>query len=52
MIRNIDLYVQIPGLSRTSKKILGLSRPGIEIFKFQDFPGFQVPVQILIKTLY
>jgi len=38
MIRNIDLYVQIPGLSRTSTKIPGLSRPGIQILKFQDFP--------------
>ena len=44
MIRNIDLYVQIPGLSRTSTEIPGLSRPGIKIFKFQDFPGFQGPV--------
>jgi len=44
MIRNIDLYVQIPGLLRTSTKIPGLSRPGIRIFKFQDFPGFQGPV--------
>ena len=26
MIRNIDLYIQIPGLSRTSTKIPGLSR--------------------------
>jgi len=39
LIRNIDLYVQIPGLSMTSTKIPGLSRPGIQIFKFQDFPG-------------
>jgi len=44
MIRNIDLYVQIPGLSRTSKRIPELSRPGIPILKFQDFPGFQGPV--------
>ena len=47
MIRNIDLYVQIPGLSRTSKKMPGLSRPGIKNFKFQDFPGFQGPVRTL-----
>jgi len=47
MIRNIYLYVQIPGLSRTSTKIPGLSRPGIKIFKFQDFPGFQGPAQTL-----
>jgi len=39
MIRKIDLYVQIPGLSRTSTKIPGLSRPGFEIFKFQDLPA-------------
>jgi len=38
MIRNIDLYVQIPGLSRTSTKIPGLFRPGIQI------SGFQGPV--------
>jgi len=37
MIRNIDIYVQIPGHSKTSTKIPGLSWPGIEIFKFQDF---------------
>jgi len=49
MIRNIDLYVQIPGLLRTSTKIPGLSRPGIQIFKFQDFPGFQGPVRTLYK---
>jgi len=48
MIRNIDLYVQIPGLSRTSTKFPGLCRPGIQILKFQNFPGFQGPV----KTLY
>jgi len=47
MIRSLDLYVQIPGLSRTSTKIPGLSKPGIPIFKFQDFPGFQGPVQTL-----
>ena len=47
MIKNIDLYVQIPGLSRTSTQLPGLSRPGIQIFKFQDFPGFQGPVQTL-----
>jgi len=47
MIRNIDLYVQIPGLLRTSTKIPGLSRSGIQIFKFQDFPGYQGPVQTL-----
>jgi len=39
MISNKDLYVQIPELSMTSTKIPGLSRPGIKIFKFQDFPG-------------
>jgi len=44
MIRNIDLFVQIPGLSRTYTKIPGFSRPGIQILKFQDFPGFQGPV--------
>jgi len=47
MIRNIDLYVQIRGLSRTSTKIPGLSRPGNQIFKFQDFPSFQRPVRTL-----
>jgi len=47
MIRNIDLYVQIPGLSRTFTKLPGLSRPGIQILKFQDFPGFQA----LVRTL-
>jgi len=47
MIKNIDLYVQIPGLSRTSTNIPGLSRPGTQIFKFQDFPGFQGPVRTL-----
>ena len=51
MIRNIDLYVQIPGLSRTSTKIPELSRPGIQIFKFQDFPGFQGPVQTLTQFI-
>jgi len=51
MIRNIDLYVQIPGLSRTSTKIPGLSRPGIQIYKFQDFPGFQGPVRTLIEYI-
>jgi len=40
MIRNIDLSVQIPGLSRTSTKDPGLSRPEVQIFKFHDFPGF------------
>jgi len=48
MIRNIDLHDQIPGFSRTSKKIPGVSRPGILIFKFQDFPGFQGPVRTLM----
>ena len=48
MIRNIDLYVQIPGLSRTYTKIPRLYRHGIQIFKFKDFPGFQGPV----RTLY
>ena len=54
MIRNIDLCVQIPGLSRTSTKIPGLSRPGIQILKFQDFPGFQGPVRTpyFLYTLY
>jgi len=47
MIRNIDLYVQISGLSRTFTKIPGLSRPGIQISKFKDFPGFQGPVPTL-----
>jgi len=47
MIRNIDLYAQIPGLSRTSTKIPGLSMPRIQIFKFKDFPGFQGPVQYI-----
>jgi len=47
MIRNMDLHVQIPGLSRTSTKIPGLSRPGIQNFKFQDFPDFQGPVRAL-----
>jgi len=51
MIRNIDLYVQIPGLSRTSTKIPGLSRLGIQIFKFQDFPGFRRPVLTLYSLL-
>jgi len=51
MIKNIDLYVQIPGLSRTSTKIPGLSRPGIQILKFKDFPGFQGPVIIIIILL-
>jgi len=45
MIRNIDPHVQIPGLSRPCTKIPGLSRPGVQIFKFQDFPGFQGPVR-------
>ena len=48
MIRNLDLYVQIPGLSKTSTKIPGLSRPGIQVFKFKDFPGFQGSVQTLL----
>jgi len=43
MIRNIDLYVQIPGLSDLYKN----SRSGIQMFKFQDFQGFQGPVQTL-----
>jgi len=52
LIRNIDIYVQMPGLSRTSTKIPGLSRPGIQIFKFQDIPGFQGPVRTLTKEKY
>jgi len=43
MIRNIDLYVQIPGLSR----------PGIQIFKFQFFKDLCEPFRcqkIPIKT--
>jgi len=47
VIGNIDIYVQIPRLSRTLTKIPGLSRPEIQILKFQDFPGFQGPVQTL-----
>ena len=43
MIRNIDLYVQIPGLSRTSTNIPGLYRPGIQIFKFQVFKDLCEP---------
>jgi len=49
MIKSIDLYVKIPGLSRTSTKIPALSRPGIQILKFQDFPGFQGPVRTLLS---
>jgi len=43
MIRNIDIYVQIPEISRTSTKIPGLSRPGIQIFKFQVFNDLWEP---------
>ena len=48
MIKNIDLAVQIPGLSRTSTTIPGPSQAGMQIFKFQDFPGFQGPVRTLL----
>jgi len=51
MIKNIDLCVQIPGLSRTSTKIPELSRLGIQILKFKDFPGFEGPVLTLILDL-
>ena len=33
----------------TSTNIPGLSRPGIQIFKFQDVPGFRGPVRTLYK---
>ena len=46
------MNVQIPGLKRTVTKIPGLSRPGIQIFKFQDFPGFQGPVQTLYRAIF
>ena len=38
---------QIPWLSMTWTKIPWLSRPGIQIIKFHDFPGFPGPVRTL-----
>ena len=38
------MNVQIPVLSGTSTKLLGLYRPGIQIFKLYDLPGFQGPM--------
>ena len=56
MIRNIALYVQIPGPWKTCTKfqdfegpLQNISRPGIQIFKFQDFPGFHGPVWTLFN---
>ena len=46
------MKVQIPGLSKTCTKIPGLSRPGIPIFKFHDFPGFQGPMRTCIRLYH
>ena len=40
---------EIPWLSRTWSKIPWLSRPGIQIIKLHDFPGFPGPVRTLLQ---